>query len=340
MKCAVFHGIHDIRIEEHPVPVPGPGEALIRVKACGVCGTDVHIYEGDKGAADTTPPTILGHEFAGVVESVGPGVTEFQAGDRVCVDPNQLCGTCYYCKSGIGHYCTGMTGIGTTTNGGFAEYCAVPVSQLYRLADHTTFAQGAMTEPLACCLHGIDLCEIKPGATVAVIGGGMIGLLMLQLAGLSGAATRILIEPVAAKRATGAALGADLCIDPFQENPAEVLAKNGIHRVDTVIECAGLPSTVAQAIDIAGNYSVVMLFGLTKPDDTVAIKPFTLFQKEITLKASFINPYTQQRALNLINAGRVDVTSMVCDPVGLDKLPAVLSDPALRAKGKYIVTTD
>ena len=156
MKSAVFYGKHDLRVEESAKPAVGRRDVLINVKACGVCGTDVHIYEGDKGAADVTPPTILGHEFAGVVEAVGSDVTGFKPGDRVCIDPNHPCGCCEPCRDGINHYCEHMTGYGTTVNGGFAEYCSVDMQQVYKLGDHTSFEQGAMTEPVACCLHGIE----------------------------------------------------------------------------------------------------------------------------------------------------------------------------------------
>ena len=214
MKSAVFYGKHDMRIEQSPMPSCGEREVLIRVMCCGVCGTDVHIYEGDKGAADTTPPTILGHEFSGIVEQAGPAVEGVKPGDRVCVDPNQLCGSCYYCRSGIGHFCERMTGIGTTVNGGFAQYCAVNASQVYRLADTTSFEEGAMAEPVACCLHGIDECSLAPSSRVLVIGGGMIGLIMVQLARLAGACRVALLEPVAEKREMGLRLGADTAIDP------------------------------------------------------------------------------------------------------------------------------
>ncbi|MCI8622588.1 MAG: zinc-dependent alcohol dehydrogenase family protein [Provencibacterium sp.] len=337
MKSAVFYGKHDIRIEESPLPPVGENEVLIKVMRCGVCGTDVHIYEGDKGCADTTPPTILGHEFSGVVEQAGSAVQSVQPGDRVSVDPNQLCGRCYYCRSGIGHFCEQMVGIGTTANGGFAQYCAVNVSQVYRLAPSTSFEEGAMTEPVACCLHGVDLCELTPSSTAVVIGGGMIGLLMVQLARLAGARRVVLLEPVAAKREMGRRLGADLCIDPLHADVPAVLLENGVARVDAVIECAGLPSTIAQAVDLAGKKSVVMMFGLTRPDDEVPIKPFQIFQKEVTLKASFINPYTQQRALDLINSRKIDVSSMIAGVESLERLPEILAQPALRAKGKYII---
>lgn len=338
MKSAVFYGKHDVRIEESRMPEVGAKDVLIRVKACGICGTDVHIFEGDKGAADTNPPCILGHEFAGIVEKVGAEVTNVKAGDRVCVDPNKLCGECYYCREGIGHFCEHMIGIGTTTDGGFAEYCAVPASQVYHLADTTTFEEGAMTEPLACCLHGIDMCEITPSSVVVVIGGGMIGLLMVQLAKLCGARRIVLLEPVEGKREVGLKMGADLAIDPIGEDVKAVLAANGIYRVNTVIECVGNPKTIAQAIDLAGKKSVVMMFGLTKPDETVTVRPFEIFQKEVVLKASFINPYTQQRALDLINDRKVDVSSMICECCGLEKLPEILESADLRRKGKYIIT--
>ena len=340
MKSAVFYGKHDLRVEESAMPKVGAEDVLIKVKACGICGTDVHIYEGDKGAAEVTPPTILGHEFSGVVAEVGANVTGVKVGDRVCIDPNCYCGKCDFCRNGIAHYCTDMIGYGTTVNGGFAEYCSVDQRQVYKLGDNTTFEQGAMTEPVACCLHGIDMCNIQPGSSVVVIGGGMIGLLMLQLARLAGAARTALLEPVESKREVAKKLGADVCIDPIHEDVKAVLAENGMTWVNTVIECVGRTSTIEQAIDIVGNKGTVMMFGLTKPDDTISLKPFEVFQKEIELKASFINPYTQKRALELIDSGRLDVSSMVYEVAGLDDLADILAKPELRANGKYIISPE
>ena len=340
MKSAVFYGKHDLRVEEHEMPKVGPKDVLIQVKACGVCGTDVHIYEGDKGAAEVTPPTILGHEFSGVIAEVGSEVTNYKAGDRVCIDPNCYCGACEPCRNGVAHYCEHMIGYGTTVNGGFAEYCAVNERQVYKLGDNTSFEQGAMTEPVACCLHGMDMCEIRPGHQVVVIGGGMIGLLMLQLSRLAGAAKVALLEPVESKREVGKKLGADICIDPIHEDVKARLKEVGMTWVNTVIECVGRPSTIEQAIDIAGNKAVVMMFGLTKPDETISVKPFEIFRKELVLKASYINPYTQKRALDLIDSGRLDVSSMVYEVADLDELADILSNPELRAKGKYIISPE
>ncbi len=340
MKSAVFYGRHDVRVEDWNMPAVGPEDVLIKVKACGVCGTDVHIYEGDKGAAEVTPPTILGHEFSGVIVETGENVKNFQPGDRVCIDPNCYCGACEPCRNGVAHYCQNMIGYGTTVNGGFAEYCAVNAKQVYRLGENTTFEQGAMTEPVACCLHGIDMCGIRPGHQVVIIGGGMIGLIMLQLAKLAGAAKIALLEPVKEKRQMAEKLGADICIDPSGEDVKARLSDCGFTWVNTVIECVGKPSTIEEAIDLAGNKAVVMMFGLTKPDETISVKPFEIFQKELELKSSYINPYTQKRALDLIDSGRLDVSSMVCGVCGLNELEDILSKPEKRAMGKYIISPE
>lgn len=337
MKAAVFYKKEDLRIEDIPVPEISDTEVLVKVHACGICGTDVHIFGGDEGAAATPPKTVLGHEFAGEIVKTGACVTDYSVGDRVCVDPNKLCNECFYCKSGTGHFCTHMTGIGTTVNGGFAQYCAVPVSQLYKFDSTLPYSHAAMTEPVACCLHGIDLTNISDSDTVVIIGGGMIGLIMLQLAANCGANTLIMIEPVEEKRDFALKLGADIAVDPIHCDVKAELKARGIDRVTKVIECVGRTQTMEQAIDIAGNKATVMLFGLTAPADTVSIKPFEIFKKELEIKASFINPYTQGRALDLIKKNKIDVSSMVHKIIPLSELPRALSDPEMRRAGKIIV---
>lgn len=337
MKAGVFYKKHDIRIEEVDMPSAAPDEVVIKVMACGICGTDVHIFEGDEGAAATPSGTVLGHEFAGLVTEVGENVKNIKVGDRVCVDPNKLCGECYYCRSAIGHFCESMVGIGTTVNGGFEQYCSVPQSQVYKIAESTSFEEAAMAEPVSCCMHGIDLCNIKTDDTVAVIGCGMIGLIMLQLVRNAGAAKLIAIEPKEEKRVLAKKFGADILIDPVNQDACKVLSDSGITRVTKVIECVGLPATMNQAIRIAGKKSTVMFFGLTAPEDTISVKPFELFKKEIEIKASYINPYTQQRAVEMIDSKKIDVASMVYRVAGLCELPEILADKQLRGKGKFII---
>lgn len=334
MRAAVFQGAGSIRILDVPMPAVGPEDVLVQVESCGICGTDVHIFHGRQGAAQTTPPTILGHEFSGVVAAAGQNVHTLQIGDRVCVDPNQLCGACGPCKSGRGHFCTAMTCYGTTSNGGFAQYCAVAAKQVYRLAPEVSFDIGCMAEPVSCCLHGIDLCGIRPGDTVLVIGGGPIGQIMLQLARLSGAAVTVLSEPVEAKRRQALSLGTDFVLDPAASSLPEQLASCGLVPA-AVIECVGLPSTMRQAIQAAAPTSTVMLFGLGSPGDEIPLRPFEVFQKELTIRSSFINPYTMERAVNLINSGRLRLAELVAASISLDSLEHALSSPS--SNGKVIV---
>lgn len=338
MKAAVFYGKNDLRVEERAMPKIGKEDVLVCVHACGICGTDVHIFCGDEGAAPTPANTVLGHEFAGEVVDIGSDVKSVAIGDKVCIDPNQLCGSCEFCRRGIGHFCDSITGIGTTVDGGFAEYCAVPASQVYKVSKSLTYEQAAMTEPVSCCLHGIDLCNIKCGDTVMVIGCGMIGLIMLQLAKLSGAGKIIAVEPIEEKRAQALKSGADFALDPNDRDIKEIVRELGSEQIDVVIECVGRTETIEQAISYAGKYSTVMMFGLTKPDAEISVKPFELFKKEITLKASYINPYTFPAAIKLIESGKLDVSSMIFKTEALTELPNILADAKKRSLGKYIIT--
>lgn len=335
MKAAVFYEKNNIEIAEKKIPSPAQGEVLVKVRACGVCGTDVHIYSGDEGAAKTPSGTVLGHEFSGEIVALGEGVSGFRLGQRVAVDPNKLCCSCPACLGGMGHFCNNMTGIGTTVDGGFEEYVSVSATQLAVFPESVPFEKACMTEPVSCCLHGIDMCDIVPGDTVAVIGCGMIGLLMLQLAKLKGAARIIAIEPVEEKRNAALRLGADYVIDPALSSAEEIASRFG--RIACVIECVGKVSTMELAVALAGYKSTVMLFGLTAPSDEMKIRPFEIFKKEITLKASFINPYTFGRALELICSGRIDVSETVMLRP-LEELPLVLSSSEERKKGKTVIT--
>jgi len=337
MKAAVFKGKGIIEVEEVEKPVCGENDVLLKVMAGGVCGTDVHIFEGSEGATPVQPPIVLGHEFSGIVEEVGSSVKGFKVGDRVTVDPNNMCGSCWFCLNAKGHFCENMICYGTKVNGGFAQYCAVHYKQLYRLEDHVSFEEGAFCEPVACCLHGIDNCEIKTSDTVMVIGGGPIGLIMVQLAKMSGAAQVVLLEPVEEKRALGVSVGADIAIDPIHEDVESVLSNHGIKDFNTVIECVGHKKTMLDAIKYASKNAVVMLFGLGNPSDEIPIKPFEIFRKEIVIKSSYTNPYTQDRANKLINSGRINLKSLIAETVSLKELSEVLKDPARRRKGKIII---
>ncbi len=298
-----------------------PGHVLIKNMAAGICGTDVHIYHGEAGSAQVTPPIILGHEFSGIVEEVGEGVTTVKKGDHVTLDPNIYCGKCYPCRMGKKQNCIDLHALGVNTNGGFAQYCEAPEAQCFKLRDDLEFDFGAMTEPLACAIHGIDRAEIKPGNTVLVIGGGTIGLLMVQLARISGASTIILSEPIEMRRRIGMQIGADGTIDPKNEDVNETFKKQTGHDgADIVIECVGKNFSAQQAIAAAGFGGTVVLFSVPAVDATVPLPLFDMYKKELTVRGSFINPDTHQRAVNLLNGNRLKIKEIITHVYGLSKV--------------------
>lgn len=293
-------------LKDSPLPALKANEVLVKTMSCGVCGTDVHIYHGGKGSADVTPPVVLGHEFAGVVEAVGDAVTTVRVGDHVALDPNMYCGTCTPCRMGKKQNCEHLFALGVNTNGGFAQYCVCPDTQCYQLNKDVPFDVGAMAEPLACAIHGIDRAAIRSGQSVLVIGGGPIGLIMVQLAKLAGAGTVILSEPVAARRALGLQLGADAVVDPVEEDLCQRLSDLlGQAGADVVIECVGIPRAAQQAIEAAARGATVLLFSVPPVDATIPLPLFDVYSKELTILGSIINPDTHQRAVNLINSGRI-----------------------------------
>lgn len=304
MKAAVYFGRHDLRVTEVAEGPVGDKQVRVSIKYCGVCGTDIHIYEGEGGAVAVTPPLVIGHEFSGVVSAVGKDVRKVAVGDRVAIDPNDMCGECYFCKNGQAHFCADSIGIGTTYPGGFAASVTVREKQVYHIPAALSFETAALTETVSCCLHGIDLCALKTGQTVLIIGAGPIGLIMLQLAKMSGAGKIIVSEIVPEKRALALEYGAHLVIDPSGEDVGNVLKANSAN-IDCVIECAGTVKTSEAAVRYAGKGATVMLFGLVAPDAVAGIKPYEIFQKEIRLTASFINPYTFSRAIEVLSLGKV-----------------------------------
>lgn len=312
MKGTYFLGSQTFESRELPEHALASDEVLVRVAACGVCGTDVHIYHGDKGSAEVCPPVILGHELAGVVAQIGSGVNQIAVGDHVTVDPNCYCGQCHYCRIGKKQLCTNLHAIGVNWNGGFAEYCYAPQAQCFKLNPTVPLDCGAMAEPLACCLHGIDRAGLRTGSTVCVIGGGAIGLIMVQLAKLAGASSVVLSEPVELRRKIGLAVGADYVVDPTQESLKQRLWEIlGVDGTDCVIECVGNTTATAQAFEAAKRGATILLFSVPKAG---AIHPLNLedvYQKELTVIGSMINPDSHLRAVQLINSGRIQLAPLI-----------------------------
>ena len=300
MKAAVFQAPSQIVVEEVPDPQVGPDEALIRVAACGICGTDLHI---EHGGFDAVYPVIAGHEFSGTIVEVGRVVTHLRPGDRVAVNPNTPCRLCRHCRRGRFHLCLDMTACGVTYNGGFAELCKVAAPLALPVSDALPLEQWAMMEPVSCCVHGIDMAGIVPGDRVVILGGGSIGLVLLQLARHAGAAQVIVSEPQEAKRALALQLGADDTLDPaaLGEDFTEALRDMTDGGADVVIEAAGMAATARAATALACRGGTVLFFGVCPEDLEVSVRPYEVFHDELTLRGPFTNPLTDTRALQMLD---------------------------------------
>jgi 2-desacetyl-2-hydroxyethyl bacteriochlorophyllide A dehydrogenase len=318
-------------------PHPGPGDLLVKVEACGVCGTDRHLF---KGEFPCTPPVTLGHEFSGIVEKVGSHVSGFSIGDRITGDPNIACGRCSHCVNGRVNLCRNLKAIGIHRDGGFADYVIVPYKQAFLLPEALDPTHGAFCEPLACCLHGIDLAEIKTGASIVVLGGGVIGLLTVQLARLAGATSVILVTRQASRRKLAEDLGATASVDPAAGDLIErISGKDGLvpGGVDVVLECAGVGETVIQATKLVRPGGTAVILGVMPQGETIAIEPFDLLFREVKLVTSFLNPFTHRRAADLIASGTIEVERLISRKVSLADAPDVVSNPPQPSEVKVLV---
>ncbi|WP_279479077.1 zinc-dependent alcohol dehydrogenase family protein [Aureimonas sp. SK2] len=337
MRAIRLEGVGRLALREVETPVPGAGELLVRVGACGICGTDRHLLRGEFPAA---PPVTLGHEFAGTVEAVGPGVAAFAPGMTVTGDPNIACGRCPECHRGRVHLCRNLRAIGIHRDGGFADYVLLPEGQAHRLPDGFDPVHGAFTEPLACCIHGMDIAAIRPGETVVVLGGGLIGLLVVQLARLAGATRIVLVTRSAEKRVLAERLGATETVDPATGSVEDLVA--GVHGLlpggaDLVVEAAGVRDTVEQAPRLAARGGRVLLLGVLPQGEKVEIEPFDLLFREVRFLTSFVNPFTHARAAALIASGAIHVKPLVSRRIGFEEGVAAISNKAPGGEIRAIV---
>lgn len=321
MRAAVFKGTHRIEVETWETKKLTLQEVRIRVKSCGICGTDQHIYHGHQGSAAVTPPVVLGHELAGEVVEIGAGVTGLQVGDRVSVDPNIYCGSCGYCRNGRPHLCDHLQAVGVTRDGGMGEYCVAPSPNCYVLPDQLSYIEGAMVEPLGCVLHGFKKLDIRPTHKVLLIGGGFIGQLFLQLVKQRGVARIIVSDPAVEKHAALLALGAEEVVLPAGES-LEKLKDSA----DVVIECVGRQQSMELAIQAARKGGQVLLFGVASPDTQIQVSPFAVFTKELQIFGSFINPHTHEEAIAIIKQGGVRIEPLISHRFALADIPEVMGN--------------
>ncbi len=338
MIGARFYGKHDIRIEDFEIEELAPDEVMVEVKYCGICGTDVHVYSGGGGSSEINVPVVPGHEFSGTVCGLGKDVSGFAIGDRVVVDPNDMCGYCEFCQSGRSAFCNNHVAICQTVDGGFAEKVKIRQKQVYHIGE-LSFEEAAMIEPLSCCMNTFEVFNLRVGDIYLVIGAGPIGLMTMQLAKLAGASFIAVAEIQPENQEKAKKLGADLVFNPLEDNLPELLKKAGVTNIDKIVECVGSTKTQSYALQVAGKGCEVMFFGLTNPDAELVLKPFELFRKQISVFSSFINPYTFKPAVDIAVNHKVDLMEIMDRIIPLKDLTAVLADPSLRCKGKVLVDT-
>jgi len=203
MQALWFNGLREIEVKELRIPKLKSEELLVHVDACGVCGTDFHIYEGN---APAKIPVVLGHEYTGIIIDTGSKFDKLKIGDKIAINPNIHCGYCEFCRKGKINLCSNLKALGVTLNGGMSQLSIVPVTQAHLLPNDFPFSKSVFAEPVSCCIHGINQAEIVPGEKVVIIGAGTIGLIMLQLAQLRGASEVIVLDPLQFKRDMAAAL--------------------------------------------------------------------------------------------------------------------------------------
>ncbi|HEV8662000.1 MAG TPA: alcohol dehydrogenase catalytic domain-containing protein [Candidatus Methylomirabilis sp.] len=291
MRATVWHGGEKLTLEERPVPTPAANEVLIKVAACGICGTDVHIIE-DKFPL-YPPPRVIGHEYTGTVAAVGARVRKVRPGDRVVVEPGYTCGDCYFCRQGRENLCEQRI----VHPGGFAEYTCVPERLVHLLPAGVSFEMGSLAEPLACALRAWDLAAAASGAHVGILGGGAVGLLLTQLALHSGAVKVVLSEPREHRRAVAKMLGA-VAVDGTREDlPAILQAETGGLGPEIIFDAVGNPTLLTQALELVQRGGTVVEVGVADPAAVASFRPYLLFEKELTIRGSHMRPYTFHRAV-------------------------------------------
>lgn len=332
MQAVIFKSPGEFTLADKPVKAPGYGDILVRVEAAGLCGTDFRI---NSGTAPAEFPVVLGHEFAGTVVEAGPGVSAFVVGDRVAIDPNIVnCARCAACRRGQPHLCENLIALGVDTDGGFAEYCTAPAGQAYHLPDNVDIEEGAMVEPISCCLHGIDMLRLLSGERVAVIGGGFIGLILLQLSLEAGASRVILSDPSPAKRAMALDMGASEAVSPEEIEPLVKSAFGG--GADAVIEAVGSLPTVDQALRLPRRGGRILLFGVAPQGAVTSFSPYDIFQQELTIMGSFINPFTFSRSIEVIASGRLKLKELITHRFSLERIADGLHPTPNMIKGMVL----
>ncbi|KRL16331.1 threonine dehydrogenase related Zn-dependent dehydrogenase [Levilactobacillus zymae DSM 19395] len=318
MKALVLTGTKKFDIQDLPTPEVKPDEVLVNTAYAGICGTDRALYAGLPGSANAVPPIVLGHENSGTVAAVGANVTTVKVGDRVVVDPNIYCGKCEYCLTDRPELCDHLSAVGVTRNGGLEKSFTAPASVVYPIPDSVSLKDAATTEPLSCAVHGVQLLKLTPYQKALVIGDGFMGQLFVQLLQAYGVHQVDLAGIIDEKLA--------LNKEKFNVVNTYNTTRDKIPAdYDVVIEAVGLPQTQEQAVEATKKGAQVLMFGVGKPDQHFSMNTYEVYQKQLTIQGSFINPYAFKDAIALLASGEVNVDPLISHVVGLDEVEGVLN---------------
>ena len=312
MKALLLTTYKHLELADLPTPAAAPDEVLIRVAACGICGSDVHGYDGSSGRR--IPPIVMGHEAAGIVESVGSSVKNFGPGDRVTFDSTVYCGACPNCLRGDMNLCDNRQVLGVSCGdyrraGAFAEFVAVPARILHRLPENLAFAEAAMLEAVAVAMHAVNLAQLQPTDATLVIGAGTIGILTLQAVRAAGC-KKVFVTDVDQDRLTLAKqLGATETLLSNEKLQSQILELTNNQGVDVALECVGRGETVASAIDATRTGGTVVLVGNITPNVNLPLQK--VVSRQIRLQGSCASSGEYPRAIELLASGAMKVKPLI-----------------------------
>jgi 2-desacetyl-2-hydroxyethyl bacteriochlorophyllide A dehydrogenase len=308
VKAAVIVKPGEIAVESVPDPAPGRREVVVRVAGCGICGTDLHIMDGEFAPAY---PIVPGHEFAGTGVATGADVTEVRAGDAVAVDPSLHCGECYQCRRGRGNLCERWAAIGVTVTGAAAEYAVAPVKNCFALPEGVSPADAALIEPLSCAVRGFDVLPRRLGDHYLVYGAGTMGLMMLELAKRCGAASVSVVDLNPGRLATAVQLG----VTASAARADEIERPRGW---DVVIDCTGAQAAIQDALGRVAPAGTFLQFGVADYAARATIEPFRIYNQEISITGSMAVLQSFERAGDLFVAGVLDPAVLISHRFPLD----------------------
>jgi L-iditol 2-dehydrogenase len=295
----------NVEVQDVPEPKINPNQIKVKIAYCGICGSELHAFQPEFQTGKPTfrgpqrsGPRIMGHEASGTIVEVGPDTKAgYKVGQRVAMDFRCYCGSCYYCRNKMQHFCERVT----PASGAYAEYAVYNEDAIYVLPDDVTLEQGALLEPVSVAVHTIDIASPKAGSTMAILGGGPIGMLILEVAQKAGAAKILVSEPVEGRRKVAKQLGATRVISPITESLEEVTKEmTGGRGFDVVIDASGKLSVAQQALTLVDNCGTVVWAAMYPGGSELAVVPSFMYARELTIKSVFVSPYCFSRALNLV----------------------------------------